>query len=253
METRDGLERWRGKTALVTGASSGIGAAVARGLAEAGINLVLAARRMERLEALAQELGANGVRVLPLVCDIGREADILALFAKTRQDGGIQILINNAGLTVREPVAAGTAQGWQAILDVNVLGLGYCMREALGQFADPAQAAIINISSVSAYIATVGRGSGMYTASKHAVRALTETLRMELATEGSQIKLGMVSPGIVDTEILTNVTGLDQLHLAAQPGSLQARDVADAVLYMLSRPQHVQINEIVLRPVSQVV
>ncbi len=250
-----GLTRWRGKTALITGASSGIGVTIAEALADAGLNLVLAARRVDRLEALKDKLTAQGVQVWPMACDLRDEAQILALFQRIKSEvGGLDVLVNNAGLGRRQQLRDGETQSWRDILEVNVLGLSICTREALPLLDGKADAAIINLSSTAAWIVPKGRGAGMYSASKYAVRSLTEGLRAELVLEHSSIKLAAISPGIVDTEFHEQAArgGTVQVDDSAFK-SLEGADVADAILYVLAAGPNVQVNEIVLRPIEQLI
>ncbi len=248
---QQGLERWHGKVALITGASSGIGWAAAHALADLGVRIALTARREERLAALRAELEAKGTAVLTVAADIAQPAGPAQVFAEVRRTwGGIDVLVNNAGLGRREPLATVDFAHLQAMLDVNVRAATLCLREALHDMTGKADAAIINISSLAGHRVPAGRGNTFYAATKHALRAMTEGLRMELVAAGSPVKLGTISPGVVATDF----------HDAATPGGdagdyphtpLQAQDVVDALLYMLAVPRHVQINDVMMRPVQQ--
>ena len=249
----NGMERWRGKVALVTGASAGIGAATAKALASAGMKVVLAARRLERLQALSSALTAQGGACLPLAVDLNETGAIARMFAEIRNHwGGVDVLINNAGLGRRLNIVAAEPDSLQAMLDVNIRAATWCIREALLDMQGKPDAAIVNISSLAGHRILPGRGATFYAATKHALRALTDGLRQELVAEGSPVKIGMISPGLVESEF----------HEKAQQGKpedpayypfkpLTSEDLAETVLFMLSRPRHVQINDILLRSVHQ--
>ncbi|MEO1299694.1 MAG: SDR family NAD(P)-dependent oxidoreductase, partial [Cyanobacteria bacterium J06636_16] len=186
--------------ALVTGASSGIGQAIARTLAQEGYRMALCARRRDRLETLKDELAATGADVLMHATDLRQESEILALFQTIRQTwGGVDVLINNAGLGRKAPLMSGETEAWREVLDVNVMALCICTREAIQDMRQRGDRGhIIHISSLSGH--RVPSTSGMYAASKFAVRALAEGLRRELREANSQIRISSVSPGLAETE-----------------------------------------------------
>ena len=247
----EGIERWKGKTALVTGASSGIGLAIVRALARIGVRLVLTARRAERLEALKSELEAHGVEVLAVSADLRRTDAIDSLFRTVRnQWGGIDVLINNAGLGWRELLKTVDFTHLQSMMDVNIRAATICIREALKDMQGKQDAAIINISSLAGHRVPPGIGGTFYSASKHALKAIADGLRQELVAENSPIKLGTISPGMVETEFQT-VAAPGGNYAGYEYPPLRAEDVADAVLYMLSAPRNVQISDILMRPLSQ--
>lgn len=239
--------------ALVTGASSGIGTAIARHLATAGYQLAICARRQERLDQLATELRQIGAEVLTQTVDLRQEDQILQLFAAIRQTwGGVDVLVNNAGLGYRQPLISGETEAWREMLDVNVLALCICTREALKTMRQRNNTGhIIHISSMSGH--RVPEGAGVYAASKFAVRALTEGLRQELRSAGSQIKVSSISPGFVETEFAEkyNQSAARAKEVYSQFPVLQPEDIAAAVGYLLSQPQHVQVHDILLRPTQQ--
>lgn len=251
----EGLERWSGKVALVTGASSGIGRATAEVLAAMGMRVALSARRADRLEGLKAELeqrfAAQGAQVLALAADLSDEASIHDLFARLRKAwGGVDVLINNAGVGRTEPMISTDLKYLRTMLEVNVWAPAVCIREALEDMAGKQDAAIVNISSMAAHHVVPGRKATFYSATKHALRALTEGLRSELQQAGSPVKLALISPGIVETEFQRVASPSGQVSpFGATP--LQPRDIADAVRYILSVPRNVQINDILLRPVDQ--
>ncbi len=249
----DGLERWRGRVALVTGASSGIGRAVARDLLRGGLRVAVLARRRERLEALAEEARAAGGQVLPLPADLRDEAEVLAAFEALRAAwGGTDVLVNAAGLGRAAPLTEGPAADWREMLEVNVLGLCLCTWQAVRDMRGRGDDGhVVHVSSMSGY--RVPRASGVYAASKHAVRALTEALRLELRELGSGIRVSAVSPGFVETEF-SAVYHRDEGAAARTYGRyrvLQADDVASAVRFVLAAPPHVQVHDVLVRPTEQ--
>ncbi|CAL8470025.1 g9567 [Coccomyxa elongata] len=258
-----GLGRWRGKVAIVTGASAGIGWAVCEVLAEAGMRVVAVARRRERLEALQQLLVSRGVPIadfLPVVCDITKEAEVVALpriIVKRWPGMGVDVLVNNAGLG-RNNAALwdGSTASWVEMISTNVLGVCMCTREALKDMTRRGQYGhIINISSMSGHRVPNGASGGaFYAATKHALRALTEGLRQEARGRKVDLRVSSISPGVVETEFLT-VHGFGDDAAAKERyssmQSLQPADIAQAVVWCLSAPDHVDTNDILLRPVRQ--
>ena len=193
-----GAERWKGKVALVTGATTGIGEAMAHALAEMGMKVAVAGRRKERLDAVVQALQARGGEGLATPVDLRSEADILRMFSDVhRKWGTLDVLINNAGLGYNGTIADAPTADWKEVLDVNVLAFTICIREALKDMAGKQDAAIVNISSIAGHRVPPGnRGTTFYAASKHAVKAITDGLRAELVANKSRIKMGMISPGM---------------------------------------------------------
>jgi NADP-dependent 3-hydroxy acid dehydrogenase YdfG len=247
------LERWRGKVALVTGASTGIGREVAWELGRAGLNVAACARRAEPLEELTRELNMEGASCLGVPCDLRREEDILDLFTRVREHwGGVQVLVNNAGLGYRAPLLERHTERWREMLEVNVLALCVCTAEALADLRqDGGEGHIIHISSLSGH--RVPQGSGVYAASKHAVRALTEGLRQELHETGAPIRVTAISPGLVETGFAAHY------HQSVEKARetygrfqvLHAEDVAQAVLFALVSPPHMAVHDILVRPTRQ--
>ncbi|MEB3360375.1 MAG: SDR family NAD(P)-dependent oxidoreductase [Synechococcales bacterium] len=241
------------RVALVTGASSGIGEAIARRLAQEKYRLALCARRQSRLAPLAAELDQSGTEVMAIPTDLRQEAEILDCFGKIRDRwGGVDVLINNAGLGRQAPLMSGDTEAWREMLEVNVLALCVCTREAVTDMrARGDRGHIVHIGSMSGH--RVPGGSGVYSATKFAVRALTEGLRQELRAAASQIRVSCVSPGYVETEFA------EKYHQSAEKAQetysrfpvLQPPDIAEAVWYLLSQPDHVQVHDILLRPTHQ--
>jgi NADP-dependent 3-hydroxy acid dehydrogenase YdfG len=253
MESAMDLGRWRGRVALVTGGSSGIGRAIAERLAAAHMRVVICARRGPRLHDLAERLGARGADILPVAVDLRREGDIAALFARIRSEwGGVDVLVNSAGLGHAAPLVSGATEAWREMLEVNVLALCVCTREALHDMRQRGDDGhVVHISSMAAH--RVPPGSGVYAASKYAVRALTEGLRAELRELGSGIRVSSVSPGFVETEFAGAYhKDEEKARLTySRFKVLEPSDVAEAVAYLLGQPGHVQVHDLLLRSTAQ--
>ncbi len=241
------------KVALITGASSGIGEAIARRLAKENYRLVVCARRQERLDKLTEKLKEKNSDILALKVDLRQEAEILTMFNTIRQQwGGVDVLINNAGLGHKEPLMTGETEAWREMLEVNVLALCICTREAIKDISDRfSEGHIIHISSMSGH--RIPLYSGVYAASKYAVRALTEGLRQELREANKNIKISSISPGFVETEFAEKYSNSKEKaqELYSRFSMLQPEDIANAVYYILSQPDYVQIHDILLRPTQQ--
>lgn len=240
---RMSMKRWRGRVALVTGASSGIGKAVAERLAREGMKVAACARRVERIPK----------GVLPIGADMRDERAIEALFATVRGElGGVDVLINNAGLGRAASLTDGDTEDWREMLDVNVLALSICTREALRDMrARGDDGHVIHVSSMAAH--RVPPASGMYSATKYAVRSLTESLRQELRELGSDIRVTSISPGYVETEFAET---FHRNPAAAQATYgrfkvLAAEDIADSIVWALACPPHMQVHDILIRPTHQ--
>ena len=238
---------------LVTGASAGIGGACAAAFAAAGSHLILAARRRERLDDLAERLGAeHGVRVVTLELDVrDRDAVNAAVEGLTGDWREIDILVNNAGLSrALDGVQDGDATDWNEMIDTNVKGLLWVSRAVLPGMVARDRGHVINIGSVSGR--QVYGGGGVYCATKFAVRALTQGLRIDLL--GTRVRCSTVDPGMVETEFSEvrfhgDATRAAQVYQAFPP--LKPEDVAEAVLFCATRPPHVAIQEILIMPQDQ--
>ena len=248
-----GLQRWKNKVAMVTGASGGIGEALASALAEQGMRVVLVARRKDRLEALAKRLRDGGAEVEFIVCDVGNESQVIEAFASVAKKwGGVDVLINNAGTGMMSRLEAGQWTDWCDTLKINVASYALCVREVLPQMKLKAEAQIINLSSLYAHRDQVANFS-FYQASKFAVRDMTNTLRAELAQPTTHIRVGMISPGMVATEFRGRATSgafTYESYFEKFPPLLPS-DIVDAALYMLSTPAHVQVQDILISPLGQ--
>lgn len=243
-------DRFVGRVAMVTGASAGIGAAITRALAGAGMEVAAVARRRERLEALREEAGE---RVHPLVADLRDEASLLSAFAEVRERwGGVDVVVNNAGLGHDAPLVSGATENWREMLEVNVLALCVATREAIADFlAHERGGYVIHISSMAGH--RVPEESGVYSATKFAVRSLTECLRRELLELEVPVRVTAISPGFVETEFAALYHRSEE-RAAETYGRypvLQADDIARAVLFLLSQPEHVQYHDLLVRPSQQ--
>jgi len=246
-----------GSVALVTGASSGIGAATARALAAEGATVALVARRLDRLEDLAREIGASGGSALTLEADVTDLAAAEYVMTRTVSEyGALDILVNNAGVMLLGPILDAPVEEWQRMVDVNLLGLLYCAKVAIPHLLDAAEngprgaADLVNVSSVAGRVAR--RGSGVYNATKHAVGAFSESLRQEVT--GRHVRVSLVEPGAVDTELSSHNRPevLETIkERFADIERLHADDIAEAITYIVTRPWHVAINEILIRPTDQ--
>ncbi|XP_063060897.1 dehydrogenase/reductase SDR family member 11 [Engraulis encrasicolus] len=253
------MERWKGRVALVTGASVGIGAAIAKALVRHGMKVVGCARTVEKIEKLAAECQSAGLSgsLIPYKCDLSNEEEILSMFSAIKTlHQGVDVCINNAGLAHPEPLLSGKTEGWRTMMDVNVLALSICTREAYQSMKERNvdDGHIININSMSGHRVVPSSAVHFYSATKYAVTALTEGLRQELREANTHIRATAISPGLVETEFAFRLHGDDPEKAAATYASikcLEAGDIASAVVYALSAPPHVQIGDILMRPVEQ--
>jgi clavulanate-9-aldehyde reducatase len=239
-----------GRVAAVTGASSGIGEATARALSAAGASVALGARRAERLEALAESLDG---RTLARALDVSEEEQARDFIQAAHDElGGLDILVNNAGVMLLGPVADADTEDWRRMVAVNLLGLLYCTHAALPVMAGGGGGDIVNVSSVAGRRADAG--AAVYNMTKFGVHAFSEALRQEALHQG--IRVTTVAPGFVETELQGhNTDALVRRSLEKsreQIGDvLRAEDIADAILHAVTRPAHVCVNEVVVRPTRQ--
>jgi NADP-dependent 3-hydroxy acid dehydrogenase YdfG len=247
-----------GTVSLVTGASSGIGEASALKLATLGSTVALVARRAERLERLAERVADDGgQRPLVIQADVGSQKEAEAAVERTVAEfGRLDTLVNNAGVMLLGPVEDAPLEEWRRMLDVNVAGLLYCAHAALPHLLKAADgeprgvADMVNISSVAGRVAR--SGSGVYNLTKHGVGAFSEALRQEVTER--HVRVSVVEPGAVETELSSHNRpeireGISQTFTDVE--KLQATDIADAVAYIVTRPRHVAVNELMLRPTEQ--
>ncbi len=241
-----------GQTALITGASSGIGKACAELFASLGVNLVITARRLDRIEKSANELSSKfGVIVTPIHLDVQKNADVEAVSKRLEKEQiEIDILINNAGLALGTDLMQGSnIDNWDVMIDTNLKGLLYVTRAFLGSMMKRNRGHIINIGSVAGHGCYIS--GNVYSATKHAVRAITKSLRLDLM--GTAIRVSEVDPGAVHTEFSEvrwhDKAKADKFYEGFAP--LVGADIADAVAYCATRPPHVNIAEIVVYPQAQ--
>jgi NADP-dependent 3-hydroxy acid dehydrogenase YdfG len=239
-----------GRVAVVTGASSGIGEATVRALSEAGASVALGARRADRLQALADTLeGRSLVREV----DVSDEEQARGFVQAAHDElGGLHILVNNAGVMLLGPVADADTEEWRTMIGVNLLGLLYCTHAALPLIGANGGGDVVNISSVAGRRADAG--AAVYNMTKFGVHAFSEALRQEALHAG--IRVTTVAPGFVETELQGHNT--DPLVRKAMERSreqigevLRAEDIAEAILHAVTRPPHVCVNEVVVRPTRQ--
>ena len=245
----------QGTVALVTGASSGIGAAAAAALAQQGAAVALAARRRDRLDAVAAGIRGQGGSALVVECDITDQQQAAEAVERTVTElGRLDTLINNAGMMLLGPAVGAPLGEWQQMVDINVLGLLFCAHAALPHLLDAAQdgprqvADMVNISSVAGRAAR--RGSGVYNLTKHGVGAFSESLRQEVT--GRYVRVSLVEPGATATELSGHNRPEILDSIRSQFGQrMQAEDIADAITYIITRPRHVAVNEMLIRPTEQ--
>jgi NADP-dependent 3-hydroxy acid dehydrogenase YdfG len=242
-----------GKVAAITGASSGIGEATTKALAEAGAAVALGARRVDRLEALASGIDESGGRALAIELDVAEEDSANAFVAEAHsQLGGLDILVNNAGVMLLGPVEGAPTDQWRTMVNVNLLGLLYCTHAALPLMREAGGGHIVNLSSVAGRSANAG--SAVYNLTKFGVGAFSEALRQEVSPAG--IRTTIIEPGFVDTELQGHNEhpavreGIEKMRQAL-PEVLQAEDIAAGILYAVTQPQRVDVNEVLIRPTGQ--
>jgi NADP-dependent 3-hydroxy acid dehydrogenase YdfG len=242
-----------GKVAAITGASSGIGEATALALADAGAAVALGARRLDRIEALAERIGSAGGRAIAFEVDVTDEQQSNAFVTAAHERlGGLDVLVNNAGVMLLGPVEGADTSEWRQMLDVNLLGLLYCTHAALPLMSASGGGHIVNISSVAGRHARAG--AAVYNMTKFGVAAFSEALRQEALH--ASIRVTCVEPGFVETELQGHnksaVVQAGVKRMRDEIGEvLQAEDIANAIRYAVTQPSHVSVNEILVRPTHQ--
>jgi NADP-dependent 3-hydroxy acid dehydrogenase YdfG len=244
-----------GTVALVTGASSGIGAATATALADQGAAVVLAARRKDRLEKLAARIRGQGGTALVLESDVTDQRQAADAVRHTVTElGRLDTLINNAGVMLLGQAVGAPLAEWQQMVELNVLGLLYCAHAALPHLLRAAEdgprhvADMVNISSVAGRVAR--NGNNVYSLTKHGIGAFSESLRQEVTRRF--VRVSLVEPGATATELASHNRPEVLESLSSQFGQrMEAEDIADAISYIVTRPRHVAINEILIRPTEQ--
>ena len=240
------------KVAIVTGASSGIGYATALALSRAGVKVAAGARRIDRLESLQNEITKNGgeIFIQKLDVTIKSECDALA-DAVMKKWGTIDILVNNAGLQPLSFFKNLKVDEWDKMIDVNIRGVLYCTAAVITHMVNNKSGHIVNISSIAGRI--VYPAGSVYCATKHAVTAFSEGLRQEFS-QRSNIRITCIEPGLVATELTNTITdkALEKyVEKSKQIEALQAEDIADAIVFAVQAPSHVNVNEILIRPTTQ--
>jgi NADP-dependent 3-hydroxy acid dehydrogenase YdfG len=241
-----------GKVAVVTGASSGIGEATVRALAAEGAAVVAGARRKERLDRLVEEITRDGGRAIAVECDVTDEEQAHNLVHRAVEEyGQIDVLVNNAGVMLLSTVGKGLSDQWRQMFEVNVMGLLYATDAAIRHMKEQGSGHIVNVSSLAGRKVTRD-SSGVYAGSKFAVNAISEGLRQELLEDG--IRVTIVEPGAVETELPDHITDEDareSLSGLLKLERLQAEDIANAIVYAVTQPDRVSVNEILIRPTQQ--
>ncbi|BCB75216.1 SDR family NAD(P)-dependent oxidoreductase [Phytohabitans flavus] len=250
-------ESLKGTVALVTGASSGIGAATAQTLAASGATVALLARRADRLRALAQQIRAEGAQALVLEVDITDPGQAEAAVQRTVDElGRLDTVVNNAGVSFIGPVAQASAQEWDRMVAVNIEGVLHMTRAAVPHLIRAAQDSPRRVADVVTISSTAGRvaraGQAVYALTKSGVIAFSEALRQEL--QPMRVRVGVVEPGTVDTELASHMPDGVREAVARQLEGLElleAQDIADAVAYMVTRKRRVAVNEMLVRAAEQ--
>jgi NADP-dependent 3-hydroxy acid dehydrogenase YdfG len=240
------------KVAIVTGASSGIGYATALALSRAGAKVAAGARRIDRLKSLQSEITKNGgeIFIQKLDVTIKSECDALA-DAVIKKWGTIDILVNNAGLQPLSFFKNLKVDEWDKMIDVNIRGVLYCTAAVITHMVNKKSGHIVNISSIAGRI--VYPAGSVYCATKHAVTAFSEGLRQEFS-QRSNIRITCIEPGLVATELTNTITdkALEKyVERTKQMEALHAEDIADAIVFAVQAPSHVNVNEILIRPTTQ--
>ena len=239
----------KNKVVIITGASSGLGEATARRLAQKGAKLMLAARREERLQELVAEISKNGGTAKYQVVDVTERSQVEALAQSTKQAfDRIDVLINNAGLMPLSPLAANKVDEWEQMVDVNIKGVLYGISAVMPVMLEQESGHIINLSSVAGH--KVFAGGTVYCATKFAVKAISEGIRME---SDGKIRSTNISPGAVATELTNTISHEETATMAEQlyDMAIDADAIARAITYAIEQPQEVDVNEMIIRPTKQ--
>jgi NADP-dependent 3-hydroxy acid dehydrogenase YdfG len=246
-----------GKVVAITGASSGIGEATALALAGAGAAVSLAARREDRIAALAGRIGDEGGKAVAIATDITDEGQARGFVERTASElGGIDVLVNNAGVMLLGPVEGADTAEWRRMIELNVLGAMYTAHAALPHLLAAAEQAPRQVADLVVTSSVAGRrvrlGSGVYNASKHAIGAFAEALRMEVTQR--HVRVSLIEPGAVDTELASHNRPEIQERMSqrfAGVERLQAGDIARTIAFVVTSPRHMAVNEVLIRPTQQ--
>ena len=240
------------KVAIVTGASSGIGHATALALSKAGAKVAIGARRTDKLSELENEITKNGGQAFSQKLDVTKKSDCDSFVKSVMEKwGGVDILVNNAGLMPLSFIKNLKVDEWDQMIDVNIKGVLYCTAAVIPHMLEKKSGHIVNISSVAGRI--VFPSGSVYCATKHAETALSEGLRQEFSTR-KNIRVTCIEPGVVSTELTNTITDeslKDFVETAKKMQSLSAQDIANAIIYAVEAPSHVNVNEVLIRPTTQ--
>ncbi|XP_059481449.1 farnesol dehydrogenase-like [Neocloeon triangulifer] len=253
------MDRWLGRVAVVSGASSGIGRAITKKLALRGLRVVGVSRRPHRVQSLSTELKSKGAsgEVFSIHGDVTKEDDISKIVKWTKSSlGSVDVLVNNAGVFYQSPLRTLSTEKIRHLFDVNVVSLSVFTRQVLNEMMVNGidDGHIINMNGIAGNrILDFQSGIHMYSATKHAVRVLSEGLRRELRDAGSNIRITAINPGVVRTDLYEacGMTPEQVAKMFAEHQAIEPEDVADAVEYALSVPPHVQIHDVTVQPVGQ--
>ncbi len=240
-----------GQVVAITGASSGIGEATALSAARCGAAVALCARRLDRIQALAQKIEQEGGRATAMQCDVGEEEQASAFVQQAHSElGRLDVLVNNAGVMLLGPIEDASTEEWRTMIHVNLFGVLYCTHAALPLMRAQGSGHIVNVSSVAGRIASLG--SGVYNMTKWGVGAFSESLRQECVPLG--IRVTIIEPGAVATELASHnrpevISEMRKRFADTTP--MASEDIANAVLYAIAQPPGVSINEVLIRPSSQ--
>lgn len=242
----------KGKVALVTGASSGIGRATSLALSRAGAKVAVGARRTDKLESLQQEITKAGGEIIVQKLDVTKKAECDAFVdAAVKGWGSVDILVNNAGLMPLSFFKKLKVSEWDQMIDVNIRGVLYCTAAAIPHMLAKKSGHIVNMSSIAGRV--VFPAGAVYCATKHAVTAFSEGLRQEFS-QRSNIRVTCIEPGVVDTELNNTITDESLakfVESTKQMAALKAEDIANTILFAVDSPPHMNVNEIAIRPTVQ--
>lgn len=245
------MPKLEGKVAVITGASSGIGEATAVALVAQGATVVVAARREDRLDDLVERINNNGGKALSVECDVTDEDQAHGLIRRAKDEfGRVDILVNNAGVMQLSRIEKGLSEEWRTMFEVNVLGLLYATDAVIQVMKEQGSGHLVNISSVAGRQSGVLRGA--YSGTKFAVNAISEALRQELLEDN--IRVTIVEPGAVETELTSHITDEEAKEGASSLYNLdilQPEDIANAIVYGVTQPERVSVNEVLIRPTEQ--
>ncbi|XP_055843423.1 farnesol dehydrogenase-like [Episyrphus balteatus] len=245
------MDRWQNRVAVVTGASAGIGAAIFKDLAKAGLIVIGLARRVDRVEELKKSLTADQrSRVHAYKCDVSSEESVNSAFEWIIQKfGGVDILVNNAGLLLDGNLSTMPIADIRRVLDTNVMGVVHCTQHAFKSMKDRSfDGHILIVNSILGHsipIFPTHVGFNIYPSSKYALTAITEMYRQEFKGLGTKIKITSISPGLVETDMV------EDIKKDIGPVVLNAQDISDGVMYAISTPPHVQVHELTIKPIGE--